>query len=326
MAHIFPGATWRPMPGQERRPKRRKGRGVGFHIAVSERASIYDINLGTGNDAHLYVRRDGTVEQNIDLDLQAWAGAAGNASMLWVETQGGTTPADVRSGRWTPQQAETLAQIAAYAHRTEGTPLDLMPDSRPASRGLATHRLGIKHSRGIGAVPGFLVAGGELWSSAVGKECPGDARVAQMPQVSARAKQIVAEKAPTSTPASAVPKEANTMRSVQLDNPTGDSPERSAVLTIDPVGASGVMPAGSRAWLQYQVFFPDAPADYLAEMTWLVFVKTDGKNVAWDPRLLKHRNTWAAELPVGCNAVEVVVHGIPKGGVVGFHIDGIGHA
>lgn len=191
MPLLFPGAVWRPMPGSEKRTQRRKGRGVGFHIAVSEAPSIYGINLGTGNDAHLYVRRDGGVEQNIDLDLVSYAGAAGNSTMIWVETQGGTTAADVKSGRWTAAQAETLAQIAAWAHRTEGVPLQVMPDSKPASRGIGTHRLGIKHSRGVGAVPGWLIAGGEVWSSAVGKECAGDARIAQVPEIVTRAQQIV---------------------------------------------------------------------------------------------------------------------------------------
>lgn len=192
MAHIFPGAEWRPMPSQEQRPKRRKGRGVGLHVAVYEGRSIYDINLGTGNDAHLYVRRDGSVEQNVDLDLQAWAGADGNSTMIWVETQGGTTAADVKSGRWPPRQAETLARIAAYAHTTEGTPLQVMSDSRPESRGIGTHRLGVQHSRGVGAVPGWLVVGGERWTKHIGKECPGDARVVQVPAIVARAQQIAA--------------------------------------------------------------------------------------------------------------------------------------
>src|SRR5439155_775966 len=62
-----------------------------------------------------------------------------------------------------------------------------MPDSKPASRGIGTHRLGIQHSLGIDRVPGWLVTGGERWSSAIGKECPGDARVAQLPSIIAAA-------------------------------------------------------------------------------------------------------------------------------------------
>jgi hypothetical protein len=46
------------------------------------------------------------------------------ASMIWVETQGGTTAADVKSGQWVGPQFETLARIAAWAHNTEGVPLD----------------------------------------------------------------------------------------------------------------------------------------------------------------------------------------------------------
>ena len=112
MPTIFPGATYRPMPGSEQRPKRRKGRGVGYHVAVHRGPSIYDINLGTGNDAHLYVRMDGTVEQNVDLDVQAWAGRDGNTSMIWVETEGGADPATVETETWTDAQTATLAAIA----------------------------------------------------------------------------------------------------------------------------------------------------------------------------------------------------------------------
>lgn len=179
MATIFPGATWRPMPGSSSRPKRRKGRGVGFHVAVHLGPSIYDINLSTGNDAHLYVRKDGSVEQNVDLDLVAWAGVDGNPSMIWVETEGGVgTTAQVDAEVWTPQQANTLARIARWAHDTEGTPLQVMPDSRPTSRGIGTHRLGIDPWR---------VAGGESWSSHRGKQCPGAAKVAQVPAIVAAA-------------------------------------------------------------------------------------------------------------------------------------------
>ena len=179
MATIFPGATWRPMPGSSGRPKRRKGRGVGLHVAVYLGPSIYDINLGTGNDAHLYVRKDGSVEQNVDLDLVAYAGVDGNSSMIWVETEGGMgTAAQVDAELWTPPQAATLARIARWAHDTEGVPLQVMPDSRPTSRGVGTHRLGIDPWR---------VAGGESWSSHRGKQCPGAAKVAQVPAIVAAA-------------------------------------------------------------------------------------------------------------------------------------------
>ena len=70
-----------------------------------------------------------------------------------------------------------------WLQTVDGTPLDLMPDSKPGRRGWGPHRLGIEHSRGIGAVPGWLLPGGERWSSHIGKECPGDAKVAQVAEL-----------------------------------------------------------------------------------------------------------------------------------------------
>lgn len=42
------------------------------------------------------------------------------------------------------------------------------------------------------------------------------------------------------------------MRYVNLDNPDGSTPKRGACLTVDPIGASLVMPTGSRAWVQWR--------------------------------------------------------------------------
>jgi hypothetical protein len=174
MTLLFPGALWVPVPGQQNRPRRRTGRGVGLHVAAYLGPSIEKIDEGTGNDSHLYVRRDGSVEQNVDLDRVSYAMVDGNATLITVETEGGADPATVNSEPWTPQQVATLAEICRWAHETEDVPLQVMPDSRPASKGIGTHRLGIDPYR---------VAGGEVWSTAYGKACPGTAKVAQVPAI-----------------------------------------------------------------------------------------------------------------------------------------------
>lgn len=114
------------------------------------------------------------------------------------------------------------------------------------------------------------------------------------------------------------------MRSVQL---TADQP--TAVLTVDPVGKSYVMPPGSRAWCQAAAFFPGSEATK-ARVSWLVFLNGDGKDTkVFSPFNLTHRQGFGGpdfELPPGTDRVEIRVEGIPTGGVVGVHIDGLGHA
>lgn len=126
------------------------------------------------------------------------------------------------------------------------------------------------------------------------------------------------------------PKEATRMRSLNLDNPGGRTPNRSGVLTIDAVGESIVMPVGARAWLQWAAAYPFAEHE-VARVDWLVC------NIAGSPGVpsraipynqfdLPHRASGAMELPAGCTSIEVHVSGIPEGGSVGLHLDGIGHA
>ncbi|MFY3742264.1 MAG: hypothetical protein HMLIMOIP_002733 [Candidatus Nitrosomirales archaeon] len=86
---------------------------------------------------------------------------------------------------WTPAQIESLAQICAWGYRTHGIPLVACPDSRPGSKGIAFHRQGIDGNYSNGRV-----SGGEVWSSSRGKVCPGDRRIAQVPLVIKRARQI----------------------------------------------------------------------------------------------------------------------------------------
>ena len=55
-------------------------------------------------------------------------------------------------------------------------------DSKPGRRGVGHHRLGIDPWR---------VSAGELWSTARGKACPGDRRIAQLPDVIAAAQRLL---------------------------------------------------------------------------------------------------------------------------------------
>lgn len=181
MPNLIPGALWQPVDVGNR-AARRKGRAVVGHIAVSNSANLRpaaDVNTRPA-DWHLYLPEAGGIIQQIDLDLQSWATRDGNGSVIAWESQGGVTPAGV-AAPWSDGQVEAAAFVLAYANETEGVPLDVMPDSRPASRGMGHHGLGIDPWR---------VSGGELWSSARGKECPGPARKLQVPVIVSRAREL----------------------------------------------------------------------------------------------------------------------------------------
>jgi N-acetylmuramoyl-L-alanine amidase len=155
-------------------------RGICNHVAVSEAASLFNYFNQAGNPtSHFYVRRDGNVEQYVDTQFQAPANLEGNPSLVSIETQGGVQNVDREP--WTAAQLETLAGIAAWAHRVHGIPLVAMADSRPSTTGIGYHRLGIEPWR---------VDGGETWSSAYGKVCPGAAKIAQIPGIIRRARDL----------------------------------------------------------------------------------------------------------------------------------------
>ena len=142
--------------------------------------------------SHVHVADDGTVERYVPDDLIAWANGAGNARLLSIETQGdGTEP-------WTPEQVESIAQVVAAWSAKFGFPLQLMSSSKPTEKGIGWHRLGVPPSKWVSGL-GWLLPGGEKWSGAVGKVCPGDKRIAQVPQILARA-QAINGTAPAQTP------------------------------------------------------------------------------------------------------------------------------
>jgi len=159
----------------------RSVRGVCHHVAVSEGSSLYGYFSGAKVCSHFYVRKDGTIEQYVSIFYQAPANGAGNSSLVSIETQGGVR--GVETEPWTAAQVESLARIDAWVAKQKSVPLILMPNSKRSSVGLGWHRQGVDPYR---------VDGGELWSSAYAKSCPGREKISQMPQVRDRAKQILA--------------------------------------------------------------------------------------------------------------------------------------
>ena len=189
----YPGAVWRPLANNwDSQPRLTRYDLVLLHTMVGSLASTdrYFRSDGYGGaESHFGVGHDGTVYQWQNTAHRAEANGAANARAISIETADmgpGFPRWDINNGNavpaWTDDQLEAIAYIVAWACRTHDIPVGLIPDSRPERRGIGYHRLG---------VPGYVVPGGELWSSARGKSCPGPRRIAQVPGIVTRARQII---------------------------------------------------------------------------------------------------------------------------------------
>ena len=176
--------TWRPVDryqsGSRKVPM--TPRRLILHTAVSNATpSMHSYFQRDGvATSHFYVGRDGEVEQYIDTGFQSTANLEGNHDCITVETWDGYGTSYWRSDvpPWTDAQVEALARLAAWCYTTHGIPLERLPSSRPGTRGVGWHRLGIDGNFPSGLLGG-RVEGGERWSSAAGKVCPGDDRIRQ---------------------------------------------------------------------------------------------------------------------------------------------------
>lgn len=148
------------------------------------------VGFAPAHAAHFSVKGDGDILQSRDTAFRSGANLDGNYRVVASENEdhgpafpewtGSNVPA------LTDAQVKSNAEIAAWLHDTHGIPLQLCPDSRPTSRGLAYHRQGIDGNwdsfRFSGRVPG-----GETWTTSPGKVCPGDRRIARLPEILALA-------------------------------------------------------------------------------------------------------------------------------------------
>jgi hypothetical protein len=182
------------MPGVDFRPV------VGARAARMRRYDVVCLHTIVGNPpaaaAHFSTRADGHIYQSRDTQFQGAANADGNHRVISIENDDSGPefgPWDTKNGHavpaFTPRQVEAIARICAWAHHTHGIPLVRCPDSRPGSRGIGYHRLGVPGNFGSYAFGG-IVPGGEVWTDFRGKVCPGDARIAQLPQIIKRARVI----------------------------------------------------------------------------------------------------------------------------------------
>jgi hypothetical protein len=175
---------------------------VGYLVSTDKYFRIYNGSGYSGTESHYGVGGkwgpdlggdlDGAVWQWQDRRYQADANLNGNNRVISIETaDNAARPIQP----WTPKQLEANARIVAWesspsSHRNcpstwnchkVGIPLKLIPDTQPGRRGVGYHRQGCDPWR---------VAGGVLWSTAYGKDCPTQARINQIPGIIDRARQL----------------------------------------------------------------------------------------------------------------------------------------
>lgn len=144
------------------------------------------VGYAPAHAAHFSTRADGWIGQSRDTSVRSAANLNGNHRVIAIENEdhggayGGWNTSDGRAvPGFTTAQREAIAHILVFCYRAHGIPLVPCPDSRPGSRGIAYHRQGCDGNFAGYAYPG-RVSGGELWSSAGGKVCPGDRRIYEL--------------------------------------------------------------------------------------------------------------------------------------------------
>jgi hypothetical protein len=165
---IYPGARARLIPPGTHDPKIIPI-GVILHVDAGNSGSLYDYfsTKSGGIESHLFIRKDGGVEQYRDTSYEADANFHGNSfvidgktyGFISVETQG------LVDGGWTSQQLNEIKKFLVWCHATHGIPLVRCP---------AWNKPGVGYHVMWGA-PG-------PWTP-VAKVCPGPDRVKQFEQV-----------------------------------------------------------------------------------------------------------------------------------------------
>ena len=255
-----------------------------------------------GTESHWGVGGYGDTRQWQDTDYVADAQLEGNGRCLSVETadwgddRDGEpfTRWDTRNAAlvpaWTAAQMEAIARILVACHRQYHIPLAIIPDSLPGRRGVGYHRLGCDPWR---------VPGGESWSKAVGKVCPGARRIAQIPFVVDLARRMVAGRPLPDPPPTPPPPELleDPMHAIALtfyddhDNPDPAGPVFRGAAPVEQGPSGG---GQARTWVRW--VNPGAAGQWRIE-----FWGSEGRlGDVPDPHTRDY-----AEAPKGCRAVSI---------------------
>lgn len=189
----YSGATYRPLATKQGQPAMSSHDIVCLHTMVGNLTStdnMFHENGWGGTESHFGVGGkwgpdagkgwDGKVFQWQDTGFTADANFQGNHHVISIETADNAPSKIEDIAVWTPAQLDSIVKLVAWACKTYDIPAVLVADSKPGRRGIAYHRQGCEHSDGLGSHPGWLVKGGERWSTSLGKGCPGPARIAQL--------------------------------------------------------------------------------------------------------------------------------------------------
>jgi hypothetical protein len=164
------------------------------------------VGYAPAHAAHFSTNGAGDIYQSRDTAYRSAANLHGNHRIIAIENADHGSPFPGWGGSDVPDfseaQVESIAKILAWAYHTHGIPLTPCPDSRSGSRGIAYHRQGCDGNFG-GYAYGGRVPGGELWSKAYGKVCPGDRRITTLlTRIIPRAQQIAGLAPPPPPPPS----------------------------------------------------------------------------------------------------------------------------
>ena len=172
----FPAARWRgPVPNQGGAMGPIKG--LVLHIQEGSEAGTdaWFHNPSSKVSAHFGNPKSGPLDQWVEVGTVAWAEVSGNTNWISVETEG-------HSGdSLTASQLESVAQLLAWLHTTQGVPLAISDTPASGTPGLTGHGLG-----------------GSAWGGHY--DCPGAPILAQRGAIIARAHEILgADPAPSPT-------------------------------------------------------------------------------------------------------------------------------
>lgn len=150
-----------------------------LHVSASNAESLHNYFSTASVCSHFHVSKRGTVEQYLDTAWPSQADLEGNQRSISIETQG------IAGEPWTEVQITALAKLLAWIGQVHNIPLRLAENSRTTTAGVAWHRLGIDGNfPAVGLLAGrSQLGGGEKWSAARGKICPGDERIKQIPDL-----------------------------------------------------------------------------------------------------------------------------------------------
>lgn len=196
MADWYPGA-WKVLIGGNGFAITQRPAENIFHIAASSwnipEGRELDANIGIpgwvqgARSCQTYTDQYGNMQQYCGLFVSVNGTKNGNwrcrTHEAWNPEGLTGTAEEYNASEYTPEQCERFADFLAWDHIENGAILSDMGDSRPGSHGCGCHRYGIDPWR---------ISGGEVWTSAAGKVCPGTARVRQLPGIIERAKVIAA--------------------------------------------------------------------------------------------------------------------------------------